>query len=97
MPTGEMSFEIAGKRVALKRRLPLRDGHQLPALLQACQDGDLRSQVAVMVRVIESWGFAGDPADAAAYDDLDVYSEILPLAKAVAEHLQERLGQSPKA
>lgn len=87
---------INGKRVTLRERIPLRDGHRIPALLQACADGDLNTQVAVARLVIESWEFPGDPSDAESYQELDTFSEVIPLMTWVAERVQAR-ATVPKA
>jgi hypothetical protein len=88
----QFDLSINGKAVHLKQRLPLKDGHRLPLLLKACEDGDLLSQVKVLSLVVESWDYEGDPAQASAYDELDVFTEIIPMATAAAEHLVERMG-----
>ncbi len=88
---------VAGHTVRMRERLPLKIGHRLPALLQACQDQDLNTQVTVLALVIESWDLPGDPTDPAAYEDLDVFTEMVPLATAVGERLLERLNRDPKA
>lgn len=89
-------LDIDGSRVWLKARLPLRDGSRIPALLQACTDGDLMTQVKVFQLVIERWEWPGDPATVQAYEDLDVYTQVVPLALQVAERLQQRLSANPK-
>lgn len=91
----EFEKQINGKRVKLKERLPLRDGRRLPELMQACTS-DLGTQVPVLVLVVESWEFPGNPADPAAYEDLDIYTEVLPLANWAGEHLRERLAINSK-
>lgn len=91
------ALTINGKRVTLKRRLPMRDAPRLPALLQACGDGDYRTQTAVLQALVESWEFDGDPSDPASYEALDVFSEFVPLSDAIGRHLTARLGRDPKA
>lgn len=88
---------VAGKAVHLKGHLPLKVGHRLPAMLQACGDGDLNTVVKVLALVIESWDFDGDPSSPVTYEEMDVYTEIIPLAQQVVQRLTERLQADPKA
>lgn len=88
-------FTIAGKAVHLKRRVPLREGRMVSALLKHAQEtGDLLDQVPVACLMIESWEFPGDPSTPVAYDDLDTFGEFLPLMNRLAEHITAQSGQA---
>lgn len=83
-------FEINGKAVHLKRRVPLHEGHRLMALLQACGSNDLDDLVNLMAVMIESWDFPGEPSDPKSYAALDVFDEVLPLSVHVVANVQQR-------
>jgi len=83
---------VAGKKVVLKHRLPVSEGHLLPQLLKETVGGDLRTNIPVCQMLIESWEFPGSPQDPASYEALDTLSEMLPLAKLLGEHVVARAG-----
>lgn len=93
----QYEFHVAGKRVSLKRRLPLKDGQRLPGDLAAMRPSDMAVAVPIMRTLIESWEFDGDPSDPAAWDRLDLFTEVWPLWKHVDAHLGERFTFDPKA
>lgn len=92
---GGLEFDcmIGGKAVHLKRRVPLKDGHNLINLLQACGSNDFYDQVAIMRLMIESWEFPGDPSAVESYEALDIYDEIMPMASFVVQHVQQRTAR----
>lgn len=92
-----VTVDGAPKEVHLRRRLPLRIGHQLPKLLAAVDSGDFYDHVALCRLVIESWDLEGDPTAQASYEELDTFGEVPQLIRGVAEHVQARLGVDPKA
>jgi len=47
--------------------------------------GDLRTQVPVFTRLVESWEFDGNPSDEESYGELDIVQEILPLSLLVQD------------
>ena len=89
---------INAKEVTFHARFPARDNWDLPQQLQAlaatAQGGQLDMQAAVplLTRVIATWEFDGDPADTAAYDDLDIFREIIPLVTEVAQYVAGLTG-----
>lgn len=88
---------INGKKVWFKRRLPMKEGASLPALIKACESGSFEDQIAVCSVLIERWEFEGNPADPASYEPLDVFDEIAPLCQAAGRYISERFGAvSPK-
>lgn len=90
------TFSVAGKNVKLKDRLPLKDGAKLPELASKANSNNLLDIVPVCALLIESWEFPGNPSDTASYDDLDIFTEITPLVKAVSEYISDRLNTNPK-
>jgi len=78
-----MEFTVAGKKVVLRERIPLGEGYDLVGLFTNFDANDLRTNIPIMTRLVESWEFEGDPSDSAAYDDLDTLTEFLPIAKRV--------------
>ena len=85
---------IAGKRVTFRERFSLRENRDLPRALAACgeEDTEQNNKIAVLSRCIDSWEFPGSPSDAAAYEDLDLFTEFVPLMVALGEYLQARMG-----
>ena len=92
-----MEVTINCKRVTFRERIPLRIGARLPKLASETDNLDYQTNVPVMQILIESWEFPGDPADASAYDELDLFSEMKPLVDATATELLRRVTeQNPK-
>lgn len=87
---GENERLINGKKVTFRQRIPLSRAPNLPKMLEAVAN-DLRAVARVGVVVIESWEFDGPPGNALSYDDLDITTEVLPLAKEMGEYLTRRL------
>jgi len=83
-------YTVNGKRVTFKARLPLKEVRDLPRLLAATTPEDYDTQIAVLVRLIESWDFDGSPSDPKAYDDLDILSEIVPLTRLCVEYINAK-------
>ena len=81
---------INGRRVVFHDRVPLSKAPDLPKLLEAVAT-DLRAVARLGAVMIASWEFDGNPADRRAYEDLDITTEILPLARELGEYLTRRL------
>lgn len=92
----DFDFSVNGKEVHLRRKIPMAIAPKLPAMLEACDDGDLRTQVKVMVLMIESWDFPGQPNDPKSYEALDIIDELLPIGRHIGKHVLERLGSNSK-
>lgn len=89
---------IAGKRVTFRERVPLKLGARLPKLAGEIDGEDFSTVVPVLQMLIESWEFEGDPADAASYDELDLFGEMIPLSNAMGTELTRRMADmNPKA
>lgn len=84
---------INGKQMRIKRVVPLKDGHRLISLLSACASNDMDDQVAICRVMIDSWDWPGDPSQADAYANLDIFDEFLPLSAAVLAHVQQRTNR----
>jgi hypothetical protein len=87
-----VTFKVEEKSITLKDQIPLRDANQLPKMLMECEKGDLRDQVRVMMKVIESWEFPGSPQDSTSYEGMDIFSELTPISKQVIAFLLEKLS-----
>ena len=76
---------IGGKRVTIRTSFRGREWYSLPGLYRkawkgAGADGNYAAVIPFLARVVESWEFEGDPAEEAAYEQLDLLSELVPLA-----------------
>ena len=89
MTTSENEVMINGKRVQFHARVPLSKAADLPVLLTAVEK-DLRAVARVGVLLIQEWEFEGSPSDRKAYEELDVTSEIMPLAIALGQYISRR-------
>lgn len=89
---------INGKEVVFHTRFPAKDNWDLPGELQKlgtqAQGGvvDMQSAVPLLTRVVKSWEFDGDPTDADAYGNLDIFREFVPLVTAVAQYVAGMTG-----
>ncbi len=76
--------EIGGKKVTVRTSFRGKQWWSLPADYRAAgkaiQSGDYSGVIPFLARVIESWDFEGSPAEPASYEQLDVLSELMPLA-----------------
>jgi len=75
---------VAGKKVTVRTSFRGREFYSLPGLFRnaaaGAEKGDCAAIVPFLTKVVTDWEFAGDPADPAAYEDLDTFQELLPLA-----------------
>ena len=78
-----MEFQVAGKKVVLRERIILGEGYDIIGLFTGIDSNDLRTSIPIMSKMIESWEFEGDPNDPAAYDNLDVLTEVIPMSRKV--------------
>ena len=82
----------APRKVTLKRRIPLSLAPRLPGMMAKYgETGDVNDLVRVLVLVVESWEFDGQPSDPRAYAQLDIFSEILPMGAKAAEYVGRKL------
>lgn len=98
-PTPVLRYEhtINGKRVVLRRRVPGRLAKGLDKLARCITDviDDPVTIAPIGQVLIESWEFEGDPGERPAYEDLDYFDEILPLATILIEFYNARVrGQA---
>lgn len=89
------SYDINGKRVAFKSKLPLRDSRDLPALIDAIKPDNYDSQIGLLMKIVDSWEFTGRPDEPQSYEDMDVLSELTPMVNAAGEYLRAKLGTNP--
>lgn len=89
MPT----VTIAGKQVVFRERLPAKDNWDLLQRIMETTgkagEGvlDFQAQVPILVRMVESWEFEGDPTNAESYGELDIFREFFPLVTAFVDYL----------
>lgn len=84
---------INGKRVTMRRRLPNKEARQIFKLASemASITEDTERAVPLAQLLIESWEFAGSPQEAASYEGLDIFDEMIPLAMALGEFVHARM------
>lgn len=90
MQPNENEVRINGKLVVFKARVPLSKAADLPVLIGAVEK-DLRAVARVGQILIEEWEFDGSPADRRSYEDLDVTSEVMPLALELGKYINRRM------
>lgn len=61
---------------------------QIKAWQKAALAADFDVMIQMMVGVVRSWPFAGQPNDPAAYDDLDA-GDFMKVSKVVGDHLAD--------
>lgn len=88
----ELEKKINGKKVVLQERLPLRDYNNIFALTGKIDGENLRTFLPICLKMVSSWEFPGDPKDEAAWDELDIFTELLPIANFVQASITERAG-----
>lgn len=84
-----MEITVAGKKIVLRDAIKMQDGYDILGLLMAAETADLRTQVPLATKVIESWEFEGDPSKAESYDGLDVLRVVIPLFRQITMHLNK--------
>lgn len=91
-------FHVAGKRVKLRDRLPLKISGHLPKLLAGIED-DYHNIARLGMLLIEEWDFDGEPKLMSSWEEFDSLSELPLFALEIGKNLnarQERAGV-PKA
>lgn len=86
---------IAGKRVVLRERFPLKDNADLLKAWREAKSEDMQTVVPLCIRHVESWEFEGNPADPESWQELDVLTEIRPIWAAVNDAMYERVIGTP--
>jgi len=89
-----MEFTIAGKRVVVKQDLTLEDGYDIFGLLIKVDSTDVRTQVPLAVKMIESWEFEGDPHNLETYNKMDVIRVLIPLFRRIIKHVNDMMSAS---
>lgn len=95
-----METIINGKRVVFLDKVPAKVGWNILVnhsdILGKPLNTIVFDDVVTLLQIaIESWEFDGSPAEASSYDNLDVVSEILPLATALGTWISEHFA-TPK-
>lgn len=85
----QFTVRIGGREVKFRERLGLKAAPAWPRLLKAVEE-DWSNVAKLGTLVIEAWDFDGDPRNARAYDDLDLFTEIPALAYAIGKYLNNR-------
>lgn len=95
-----MDITINGKRVTLRDKIPARIGWEkvvgkAEQYQRKFSEIPFEDLAALMTVAVESWEFAGDPADLHSYEALDLVSEFMPLANELGGWLNARFS-APK-
>ena len=85
-----METTVSGKKVVLRTKYPSSENRDLFKVFRAMSIDDLGTVPPVALRMVESWEFEGDPADAASYDALDAF-DLLGLQRAISDFWTDRL------
>ena len=87
-------FTIAGKRVTLRERFPASEFWDMPKLISDLvgEGTDYEKHIPLLLRLIESWEFDGDPTDPEAYGELDILRELRPLIRASSDYVAEMVS-----
>lgn len=85
---------VSGRRVTLRERFPAKDFWDIPSMIaEVAGEGiDYQRHIPLLMRIIESWEFEGDPADAEAYGELDILRELRPLIRACSDYVAEMVS-----
>lgn len=100
-PTPALVYEhtINGQRVTLKARVAGKDAKGLPEMVHNI--GDVLNEPTKLAplgaALIESWEFDGNPADPAAYGELDIFDEVFPLAEVLVQYFNARMARMAAA
>jgi len=86
---------INGKRVIFRPdKITVKEARKLWPLVEKVGTGDWEANIPALQKVIQEWEFEGSPADAAAYEGLDFFREMVPLIKAFNDYLMRQgLGE----
>ena len=94
---GKYEVTVAGKRVKFKKRFPAKTHIPLLDLLSHMADEGETVPIAKVIDLlpwfVDEWEFDGDPHDPASYGELDVFDELIPLATALSDVLEEKMGK----
>ena len=88
-----------GHRLVIRDRFPAKRFFLLHRLIRWYADGhglldrSLEEDVQPYVGTIESWDYAGDPADFAAWQELDVITELPQVVAALNNHILRRIQE----
>lgn len=97
MDGDKLTFDVAGKAVTFKERLPMKDAAKFQGLLTALDTADLNTAIPALRLAIAKWELPGDPNNAGSYGELDIFTEMLPLVAALGEYAAYRAELSAKA
>ena len=85
---------VAGRKVVLRERFPAGEFWDLPRMISelGADAADYESHVQLLVRMVESWDFEGDPSDPDAYAELDILRELRLLIRACSDYVAEMVS-----
>lgn len=91
-----MEIEVNGKTVVLRTKLPAKANWDLMKKFENFNPAELEfDEVAdVIKRFVESWELDGDPKDTDSWEDIDMFTELFPIVKAVTEFIGQASGGS---
>lgn len=91
-------FMVGDARVSVRAHLPVREAKRLPQLMARfaeTRNGD--DVVRLLTLVVDEWGFEGSPRDPKAYQQLDLFDEVLAIGEKVAVALNKRMERGRDA
>ena len=88
----QREYTISGKQLLFKERIPLRDGHKLKAWVRDTTSKDYSDDIPALMMAVDPCELIAEPAKRAAWDDLDLFGEIVPAVNALARYIVERIG-----
>jgi hypothetical protein len=90
------AYDVNGQTVTFRERYPLSENRDLLKAWGKANTNDAATFIPLWAKMIDSWTFEGDPADAKSYDALDVVSELWPLMSVTLRFWNQRFSVTPK-
>jgi len=91
---GVMEVTISGKQVTLRDKITAKANWHIFQRFQQFGEGTLGYEgiVDLLAAMIESWDYnEDDPTARETYDDLDLFSDIIPMLNAVGSDISRRV------
>lgn len=90
-----MEITVNGKAVVLRDRMPAAEFHHLrkEMIRQATAGEEVPwdERAKLLKEFVVSWEFDGDPKEVESWGQLDLFSEFIPLERAIGESIAERI------
>ena len=76
----------------LKERISVGDSDPFLEAVRIIEVGKPRTFIPMLALFVESWEYAGDPTDPAAYEALDLFREYMPMVRQAEGRVAEMMG-----